>query len=105
FSAANYDRLMNPLFEILDAPLQTRPLFLFTLESISHLGMAVGKERFSGDGISVMTFLLPRLDSLLDRDMDLSISFLRVATAMGESFLPFLPTLMQTLTEVIRHSN
>ncbi|GMR42680.1 hypothetical protein PMAYCL1PPCAC_12875, partial [Pristionchus mayeri] len=100
-----HQRLIGPLMEIFAAPVRYKPLFSVSLECFSHLGTAVGKNRLSNAAIEVMASLVPNLNVLLDEGPDFSGHVVRMATVMGEDFRPFLPPLMQSVTEVIRHSH
>lgn len=71
------------------------------IECISIIGMSIGKDVFHGDGIECMNALLQIIQEPMDPDdpvkeyCDEALG--RLCHALGQSFVPFLPTLVPIL--------
>ena len=74
-----------------------------SLECISLVGMAVGKERFAGDAAAVMQYIQAVQAQGLEPDDPFASYMLqagaRVCTTLGQDFIPFLPIVMPAMLE------
>ena len=98
-----YDHFMPGLKELLKLgpAKELRMLRGKAMECISLIGVAVGKERFSGDAKEVMDLLISTQSAQLDPD-DPQVNFMlqacaRICKCLGEHFKPYLPLVIPPL--------
>ncbi|PRP88441.1 hypothetical protein PROFUN_03158 [Planoprotostelium fungivorum] len=98
-----YDTFMPVLKSVLSTAngKEHRNLRGKTMECISLIGGAVGKEKFYGDAKHVMELMMNTQNSALESD-DPQIGFLlqswaRICKCMGQDFVPYLPYVMPPL--------
>jgi hypothetical protein len=98
-----YDAVIPFLTNILTTATDktARMLRAKSMECISLVGMAVGKERFREDAKGVMQVLVG-LQATQMEDDDPTISYMlqawaRLCKCLGQEFLPYLPTVMPPL--------
>ncbi|CAD6185409.1 unnamed protein product [Caenorhabditis auriculariae] len=94
-----YFRLMPPLVYVLDNSNvdEYKELRGKTIECISLIGTAVGKEMFLNDAINIMNSLSAQMGNLSVEDPQCSYmisSWTRFCTVLGPDFAPFLPMIM-----------
>ncbi|VDO65085.1 unnamed protein product [Haemonchus placei] len=68
-----------------------------TLESLSLIGVAVGKEKFREDAIAIMNLLQESMPTLTSDDPQCSYmicSWTRICKVLGKEFAPYLPMVM-----------
>lgn len=68
-----------------------------TLESLSLIGVAVGKEKFREDAIAIMNLLQESMPTLTSDDPQCSYmicSWTRICKVLGKEFSPYLPMVM-----------
>ncbi|KAK5971826.1 Importin-5 [Trichostrongylus colubriformis] len=68
-----------------------------TLESLSLIGVAVGKEKFREDAIAIMNLLQDSMPTLTSDDPQCSYmicSWTRICKVLGKEFAPYLPMVM-----------
>jgi len=98
-----YDTFMPVLKSVLASANQKehRNLRGKTMECLSLIGGAVGKEKFYGDAKQVMELMMTTQNSTMEPD-DPQIGFLlqswaRICKCMGQDFVPYLPYVMPPL--------
>lgn len=95
-----YDRLIPPLKYILQNSNvdELKTLRGKTIECISLIGLAVGKEKFTKDANKIMQVLLAsQIDFEASDDPQISYmisAWARICTILGEQFAPYLPLVM-----------
>ncbi|PAV56029.1 hypothetical protein WR25_06488 isoform D [Diploscapter pachys] len=94
-----YSKLMPPLKFILEQASDDRFKTLRgkTIECISLIGLAVGKDMFKEDAITIMTLLSNTMSELAPDDPQCSYmisSWTRICKVLGSDFAPFLPKVM-----------
>ncbi|KJH49786.1 HEAT repeat protein, partial [Dictyocaulus viviparus] len=94
-----YDRLVPNLKYILvnTTSFKYKVLRGKTLESLSLIGVAVGKEKFREDAIAIMNLLQESMPSLTSDDPQCSYmicSWTRICKVLGKEFAPYLPMVM-----------
>jgi len=98
-----YDTFMPVLVEMLTKA-NTKEYRLLrgkTIECISLIGLAVGKEKFMNDAKNVMNILISTQSGELEPD-DPQIAYMlsswaRIGAVLGEDFIPYLPVVMPPL--------
>eukprot|EP00268_Persea_americana_P066194 TRINITY_DN8961_c1_g1_i2.p1 TRINITY_DN8961_c1_g1~~TRINITY_DN8961_c1_g1_i2.p1 ORF type:complete len:599 (-),score=136.06 TRINITY_DN8961_c1_g1_i2:315-2111(-) len=77
-----------------------------TMDCISVIGLAVGKDKFSQDAKEVMSVLLYLITSISDFDDPTASCLLqtssRICKCLGKDFRPYMDVVMTTLLEVIK---
>jgi len=99
-----YDTFMPVLVSILASAngKDNRLLRGKTIECISLIGLAVGKEKFFNDAKAVMEILMRTQQSAEMEADDPQISYMlsswaRIGAVLGEDFIPYLPVVMPPL--------
>ncbi|GMR32385.1 hypothetical protein PMAYCL1PPCAC_02580 [Pristionchus mayeri] len=103
-----YDRLIGPLkFILRECPDNFKILRGKTIECISLIGLAVGKEKFSSDASEVMHALGPSMESLTPDDPQCSYfisSWTRICKVLGPDFAQYLPMVMPPIIRAAQYS-
>ncbi|CAI4225451.1 unnamed protein product [Auanema sp. JU1783] len=97
-----YDRLMPPLKYILQHSGDNKFKILRgkTIECISLIGLAVGKEKFGNDAVEVMQILSTSMPDLAPDDPQCSYmisGWTRICRVLGPDFAPYLPLVMDPI--------
>ncbi|GMT04468.1 hypothetical protein PENTCL1PPCAC_26642 [Pristionchus entomophagus] len=103
-----YDRLIGPLkFILRECPENFKILRGKSIECISLIGLAVGKEKFSADASDVMHALGPSMESLTPDDPQCSYfisSWTRICKVLGPDFAQYLPMVMPPIIRAAQYS-
>ncbi|KHJ95673.1 HEAT repeat protein [Oesophagostomum dentatum] len=73
-----------------------------TLESLSLIGVAVGKEKFRNDALAIMNLLKDQMPNMSSDDPECSYmicSWTRICKVLGKEFAPYLPLIMGTVLQ------
>ncbi|VDN02262.1 unnamed protein product [Thelazia callipaeda] len=105
---AFYDSLMPPLKYILQNSNvnELNTLRGKTVECISLIGLAVGREKFGKDAKDIMQILLAnqvQLEQATDDDPEVAYmisAWARICKVLGEEFAPYLPLVMPSVLQV-----
>ncbi|VDM75522.1 unnamed protein product [Strongylus vulgaris] len=99
-----YDRLVPQLKFILvnSTADEYKVLRGKTLESLSLIGVAVGKDKFRDDALAIMNLLKDQMPTLSSDDPQCSYmicSWTRICKVLGKEFAPYLPLIMGTVLQ------
>lgn len=99
-----YKAFREPLLQLLSTSLGEERHLLRgkTMECVSLIAVAVGKEVFGPDAEFVMKALLHTQNSMKDDDPQVSYvlkAWVRICRCLGKDFVPFLPTVIKPLLE------
>ncbi|RCN44097.1 hypothetical protein ANCCAN_09871 [Ancylostoma caninum] len=73
-----------------------------TMESLSLIGVAVGKEKFRDDALAIMELLKDQMPNMSSDDPQCSYmicSWTRICKVLGKEFAPYLPLIMGTVLQ------
>ncbi|EYC37804.1 hypothetical protein Y032_0765g2159 [Ancylostoma ceylanicum] len=73
-----------------------------TVESLSLIGVAVGKEKFRDDALAIMELLKDQMPNMSSDDPQCSYmicSWTRICKVLGKEFAPYLPLIMGTVLQ------
>ncbi|GMT32852.1 hypothetical protein PFISCL1PPCAC_24149 [Pristionchus fissidentatus] len=103
-----YDRLIGPLkFILKECPENFKILRGKTIECISLIGLAVGKDKFAKDAGEVMNALGPSMETLTPDDPQCSYfisSWTRICKVLGPAFAEYLPMVMPPIIRAAQYS-
>ncbi|KAJ1361139.1 hypothetical protein KIN20_020327 [Parelaphostrongylus tenuis] len=99
-----YDRLVPSLkYILLNSTADKYRIFRGkTLESLSLIGVAVGKEKFQDDAIAIMNLMRDSMPSVATDQPEYSYlvcSWTRICKVLGKEFAPYLPLIMSHILE------